>query len=249
MIIPSHGQHYRAGLVLGTPTLGLVRVEWVRARYAQAMPVNWAMAEVMPKGFLVDEAQNIIVRETLAGGYEWLLLLEDDVILPPFAFKRINEYMTGGKYPVVSGLYFTKSHDQPEPLIFRGRGNGAFHDFEIGEPVWCDGVPTGCLLIHASVLVAMADAAPEVTFGESEQTARQVFATVRDEEHDSFKETRTVYRTSDLQWCDDVLAGGYLDGWKLPHPEFPFLVDTSLFCLHIDKDGRTYPKMVEREAA
>jgi hypothetical protein len=197
------------------------------------------MSEVMPLRFLVDEAQNIIVRETLASDSTWLLLLEQDVMLPPDAFKIINGHMMDGRYPVVSGLYFTK-REMAEPLIFRGRGLGAYRDFEIGDKVWCDGVPTGCLLIHRDILQAMSDAAPEVEF--RGQKARRVFETVSEVHNPGKKNHYPVFQTSDLKWCDDVLAGGYLDSYDLPHPEWPFLVDTELFCLHIDRDGITYPR-------
>ncbi len=52
---------------------------------------------------------------------------------------------------VVSGLYFSKGVPS-WPLIFRGRGNGAFLNFRIGDRVWCDGIPTGFLLVHMSVI-------------------------------------------------------------------------------------------------
>ena len=58
-------------------------------------------------------------------------------------------YMQQGDVPVVSGLYFTKS-EPSEPLIYRGRGSGAYLDFRMGDKVYADGVPTGCLLIHHS---------------------------------------------------------------------------------------------------
>ena len=248
-IIDSGDKHYRHRIAIGTPTMGLIRVEWARARYAsQARPVNWIETEIMPLGFVVDAAQNVIVNEVIKGGFEWLLLIEDDVILPPDALRKFGRYMESRQYPIVSGLYFTKSADS-DPLIFRGRGNGVVHDFEIGEPVWCDGVPTGCLLIHASILQALWDKADEYRVGKADPPimVRKVFRTVREAEmtHGGVQFS-ALQATSDIMFCDDVMAGGYLDGWDLPHPEWPFLVDTSIFCQHIGKDGSMFPRVIER---
>ena len=50
--------------------------------------------------------------------------------------------------------------------------------------------------------------------------------------------------TEDLAWCTRVMEGGYLKkaGWpELQKKKYPFLMDTSMFCLHIDPNGITYP--------
>jgi len=39
--------------------------------------------------------------------------------------------------------------------LYRGRGNGSFRDFKVGDKVWCDGVPFGCTLIHGSIIKAL----------------------------------------------------------------------------------------------
>jgi hypothetical protein len=52
--------------------------------------------------------------------------------------------------------------------------------------------------------------------------------------------------TSDLDWCNRVIEGDYLRkaGWEKhadEHPKYPFLVDTGLFCRHINPDGEMFP--------
>jgi hypothetical protein len=190
----------------------------------------------------VADAQNLIVRECLARDFEWLLLLEDDVIPPADLFVRLNHYMREAKTPVVSGLYYTKSNPS-EPLIYRGRGNGAFLDFKMGEPVWCDGVPTGCLLVHQALLRAM--------WGESEeyqvygQTTRRVFETpVKSWINPEDGSVNTITGTSDLDWCSRIMRDGFFEkaGWDdYAEREHPFLVDTSIMCKHITPDGAVFP--------
>ena len=90
----------------------------------------------------------------------------------PTAYKA----MLAGDVPVVSGLYFTRGYPS-EPLVYRGRGNGYYGDWRIGDKVWADGVPTGCLLIHCSILRAMWKDSEE--YQVSGQTLRRVFEEFR----------------------------------------------------------------------
>ena len=119
------------------------------ARYGQVIPCNWGMVMMtqfinsyFPLRYQVADAQNLIAKELVEKSYEWLFLLEHDVILPADAFVRLNDYMREAKVPIVSGLYYTRSRPS-EPVIYRGRGKGYFADWKMGERVWVDGVPTG----------------------------------------------------------------------------------------------------------
>jgi len=236
-------------VLIATPTTGLVRIEWVQARYGQIIPANWSsvqMTEFMnsyiPLRYQVDDAQNMIVKHMLEGDFEWLLLIEHDTCPPPDAFIRFNQYMREEKVPVVSGLYYTRSRPS-EPLVYRGRGTGAYTDFKIGDPVWCDGVPTGCLLIHSAILREMWKGSPEYALHGT--ITRRVFDTPRliftdPTTGNSFSQSGT----SDLAWCTRVMLGKYFEkaGWKkYQEMEYPFLVDTNIFCRHINPDGELFP--------
>lgn len=251
----SGNPRYTNRILIGTASTGLVRVEWVAARYSQLIPVNWSQVEMReylngyyPLRYQVDDAQNLIVRACLEGDFEWLFLLEHDVLMPDNTFMLLNQYMRDVKIPVVSGLYYTRSRPS-EPLIFRGRGTGAFVDFKLGDLVWCDGVPTGALLIHHSILRAMWDDSPEyiVTSRGAPQITRRVFNTPRNLWIDpETKAHNATSGTSDLDWCTRIMDGGYFEkaGWSLdfcPDPANPFLVDTRIFCKHINSDGEQFP--------
>jgi hypothetical protein len=235
-------------LMMGTPTRGTIRMEWHGALASQMTPTNWEITTVpsvmnamIPVRFQVADAQNIIVRSMLGGNYEWLLLLEDDVIPPPTLFVKLNNYMREAKIPVVSGLYYIKG-DPTEPLIYRGRGTGAFTDFERGDLVWADGVPTGCLLIHRSILQAMWDESEDYLAGNSQPTRRVFDNPTRAWVKDGIVASRSG--TSDLAWCTRVMRDGFFEkaGWpEFQEKEYPFLVDTSIFCGHITLEGRIYP--------
>lgn len=245
----SGSDNYVNRLLIATATTGLVRVEWVQARYGQIIPCNWSMVQMTqfmnayyPLRYQVADAQNLIVREAVNGNFQWLFLLEHDVILPPDAFIRMNEYIREAKVPVVSGLYYTRTRPS-EPVIYRGRGNSYFADWKMGDKVWVDGVPTGCLLIHGSILKAMWEESERYMLNNLE--VRRVFDTPRaiwtDPETGSFN---TSSGTSDLHWCDRVMKDGFFEkaGWpEYQKMEWPFLLDSACACIHIEMDGRKFP--------
>lgn len=239
--------HHR--ILIGTPATGMVRMEWVLARFGQVIPTNWSatdciqwMSTFAPMKYLVADAQNLIVKEAVERDFEWLLLLEQDNMPPPDAFLRVNEYMRDAKVPVMSGLYFTKS-SPPEPLLYRGRGNSYFKDWKMGDRVWVDGIPTGFTLIHVSLLKAMWKESAEYVI--NGQVTRRVFENPEKVWFDP--ETRASHQivgTSDLAWCERVIKDDIFTkaGWpEYAKMKYPFLVDTQIFLKHIDNDGRQFP--------
>lgn len=239
-------------LLVGTPATGNVRIEWAQARYGQAVPVNWSMVQMLqfinsfiPLRYQVADAQNMIVKEAIEKNYEWLLLWEQDNVAPPDAMIRLNEYMSTKEVPVISGLYYTKSRPS-YPLVFRGTGNTSYYDWKMGDKVWCDGVPTGFLLIHCSLLKAMWAESPEyVVHGQIPTVTRRVFVSPTGLWYDpETGATNTLVGTSDLDWCKRVIQNKIFEkaGWpKYQEMEYPFLVDTNIFVRHITPDGVQYP--------
>jgi len=239
---------WRNKILIATPSTGIVRMEWVMARYGQIIPTNWSQTEMIqwmnnyvPVEYLLADAENLIAKATIEGGFEWLLMIEEDNILPKDAFLRINDYMLEGDVPVISGLYFTKSNP-PEPLLFRGRGTGSYHDFKIGDKVWVDGIPFGFCLIHASILKVLWDESPEYNVGG--QVVRRIF----DSPDRTFTDANGVFAsirgTTDLNFCTRLINDNTFEkaGWpEYQKMEHPFLVDTNIFLNHIDQQGRAYP--------
>jgi hypothetical protein len=242
-------------IMIGTACTGLLRVQWHQARVGQIIPTNWSnvstlqfMRSYMPLRWEVDVAQNLIVKQMLVHGFEWLLLYEHDVLPPPNAFVILNEYLRSKDVPIVSGLYFTRSRPS-EPIIYRGRGVSYYSDYEMGDKVWVDGVPTGFLLIQRAILEAMWKEAEEHVITMPDGThvvTRKVFETPRKQWFDP--ETGQVNMstgTSDLAWCTKVMKGDFFtkSGWtEYADKQYPFLVDTRLACRHIDNaSGEIFP--------
>lgn len=250
MIVDSGNSKYSQRLLVATPTLGLVRMEWVAARYNQIIPTNWSKTDMIqymngyiPLRYTVADAQNLAVKACIDGNFEWLLLIEDDTMPPVDGFVRFTEYMDKGDIPVVSGLYFTRSVP-PEPMVYRGRGNHYFRGWKLEDKVWVNGVPTGQLLIHANLLKVMYDDSPEYKLTDGSM-ARRVFSTpAQSWFNESTGAQETLVGTSDLDWCTKVIKGNYLKkaGFpKIAKKKNPFLIDTNIYCKHIEKDGRQFP--------
>lgn len=246
---------WRNRFLIGTATTGLVRMEWVQARYSQLIPTNWSSAEtlqwlnpVAPLEYIVSDAQNLIVRSAIEQDAEWLFFLEQDNIMPPNAFWRLNEYMRRATIPVVSGLYFTKSNP-PEPMIYRGKGNSFYENWKMGDKVWASGVPTGFLLVHMSIIRAMWNESPEYRIGD--QVTRKVFSEPSKIWFNPEKgRMESSSGTSDLAWCDRVMREHFFEkaGFtKYDKMKYPFLVDTNLLSMHIDESGRQWPLEIPKQ--
>lgn len=241
----------RHRLIVVTATLGIIRMEWAMARYNQAVPCNWSMAAAtlgmgtcVPMHYLVADAQNLGCREVVDKDFEWMLLWEDDVLPPLTSLLILNKYMQEEKIPVVSGLYFTKG-EFSEPILYRGRGTSCFTKFKIGDKVWADGVPTGFLLIHGSIIKLMYKESEEYTLI-SGQKVKRVFETPSQIYYDIETKAFSSGRgTSDLNWCKRVIKEKVFNraGWpEIGRRKYPFLCDTNIFCRHIDiTTGKQYP--------
>lgn len=232
---------YQHRILIGIPSLGSVRIEWHNAINGLVIPVNWSNSLQTPIGFPVDDAQNVICKHALDHHFEWLFLLEDDVLPPPDLLVRLERYMTKGDTPIVSGLYPLKS-TVPMPFVFRGRGNGVFTQFKTGDRIWGDGVPTGCLLIHMSIIRELAKTAPtyELRANESRTRLKKIFWTPRQVFSDpALASYQKLVGTSDLFFCDQLKEKGILRkaGWAgIAKRKYPYLVDTGINCGHIDRN-------------
>lgn len=247
---------YTSRLLCATPTTGLIRMEWAAARYGMAIPSNFSkidmqqyMSSFIPLRYTISDAQNMIANEAVTKGYEWLLIIEDDTIPPPDALIRFNEYISSRKYPVVSGLYFTRS-DPADAMVYRGRGNSFYKDWKIGDKVMVDGVPTGMLLISVDLLRAVWNEAPEYSCGG--YMIRRVFDTpVKTWFNEESGAQETVTGTSDLDFCTNVINGNFLvkAGWpELAKEKYPYLIDTNIYCKHQDRTtGIQYPLVFPAE--
>jgi hypothetical protein len=242
--------YWNSRLLIGTPMTGVVRSEWVEARYNQVIPTNWSHAQItqwmssqIPVRYQVADAENIIAKNFVEGDWEWLLFIESDNVLPPNTLVALNEYMIRKEVPIVGALYFTKSVP-PEPMVYRELGKGYYADWKLGDKVWCSGLPFGCTLIHGSIIRELWKTAPEYKLADG-KVYRRIFnqpqQTLLGEDGDGYG---VITGTSDLNFCRQIKEQDIFTkaGWpEFAKKEHPFLVDTRIFVKHIDLDGVQWP--------
>lgn len=234
--------------LIATPTEGWIRYEWAHARFSQIIPMNWEASgfdlNYVPMGYNIDDAYNVIAKKAIEMKVDWLITIEDDVLIPTDCFLKFQKYTKKGDIPVVSGVYYLKG-EPTEPLIFRGRGTGAFEDWKPGQKVWCDGLPMGCLLIHMSLIQWMWKHTEEYQTPDG-VVVRRVFETPQRSYYDldSGGYSR-MCGTQDLYFFDQLISNNVFKktGWHtIARKKYPLLCDTSIFCKHIDRQtGRMYP--------
>jgi hypothetical protein len=250
-VVDSGLNTYQKRMLVGTPTTGLIRMEWAAARYGCAIPANWSkvdmiqtMTSMIPLRYSIADAQNIIVQSAIEGDFKWLLLIEHDTIPPPDLFIRLNDYMREEKYPVISGLYYTRS-EPAEPMVYRGRGNSYFTDWKLGDKVMTDGVPTGMLLLNMKLVRAVYEDSAEYLCGGIK--VRRVFDSPSKTWYNEEKGSQeALVGTSDLDFCSRVIEGDYMKkaGFKefaVGKTDYPFMVDTNIACDQIEHDGTRFP--------
>jgi hypothetical protein len=255
-MLVDHPGKWTNRLIIGTPTLGVVRMEWVQSRFGQTIPTNFSLVDVhqymstyAPIGFQITDAENLTAKTVVEGKFDWFLSWEDDNLPPLDALVKINQYMIRKDTPIVSGLYFTKSVP-PEPILYRGIGKGYYADWKLGDKVWVDGIPFGFTLIHGDIIRALWDESPEYIVNGT--VTRRVF----DNPMESYIDPVTggwmnSSGTSDLAWCQRLKKDNIFKkaGWpEYQKKEFPFLVDTTIFVKHIDRNtGVLYPVALPKD--
>ena len=245
-------------VLIGTPTLGNIRIEWYSAMHAMVCPPNWSVIRSTPTGYTVPDAQNMLVDTVLRGSFRALLLIEDDTCPPAQTLIQMDRWfwkMERRKAPpVVSGLYHIKGSAEtrtgkkggiellgPEPLAYRGSGQRAYRDWNPGDVIWVSGVPTGALLLHRSILEAWANE-PDIetyTLAGYQFPLKRIFQNPSHVWVDPDGGVHCASGTSDLWWSEETIKRGILAkaGWpaKFANKQYPYVIDTSLRFGHVDR--------------
>jgi hypothetical protein len=105
---------------------------------------------IVVAGKPVDEARNIIVEQAKAAGAKYLMFIDDDNLVPPFAIPRLLNL----KAKVASGVYYTK-YQPPTPVILKKDYVGGWDKWTYGDVIDVDYIGLGCALIDMSVFDEM----------------------------------------------------------------------------------------------
>lgn len=243
---------WNSRVLIFTPTTGNVRMEWVNARYGQIIPTNWSFIQLqqflspyVPIEYQLADAQNLMAKKVVEEDVKYVIFIEHDNIVPQDLFVKFNEYINERKFPIVSGLYFTKS-EPTEPVMYRGRGNSYYGDWKLGDKVMVDGIPFGCRLEDAAFIKEAWKNSPEYMVGGV--LTRRVFEQPGKIWYDPKKGgMASKCGTTDLAWCNRIMEERLFEkcGWsEYQDKKYPFLVDTNIFVRHIDANGNVFPKRI-----
>ena len=146
-------------VVVGVPTFGRISMYWHLQTHDMLVlgkPMGRAVAERIVKGHRVDEARNLIVSSALemegqlGARVSHIFFLDDDVLVSRDTLIQLLSH----NRPIVSGLYYAKSHT-PQPLLFKAPYQGPATEWPAGELVECYAHGMGCTLITREVFEAV----------------------------------------------------------------------------------------------
>ncbi len=126
---------------------------------------------VRSRRFALDEARNLMARQAVAYGFDYIFYLDADVIPPPDAVRRLLAH----NEPIVSGLYLSRFLD-PHCQRNNPTGNQIFNynnEFAPGELAEVILVPAGALLVRTDVFRKIAP--PWFKFKFAPKTPTDVF--------------------------------------------------------------------------
>ncbi len=150
---------------------------------------GFRVSMVNAKFSIVAEARNLCVGAALDAKAEWLLFLDSDMVFPHDTIKRLMSR----EVPIVGATYPRRML----PLGFIGsRLDGAAFSLADKGMVEASRLPTGCLLIHASVFDKLK--APFFRCGYSEEAGKVL--------SEDFWFSDRVRELGLPLWCDMDLA-------------------------------------------
>jgi len=224
------GIQHRCQLVICTPVpvvpdgrggsrLAMVTSQFHRARMMLNIPYGYNAAELRCDGFEVGQARTQVVERCRESGADWLLFIDYDVIVPPYAFKQLMyRTVTHPNYDVFAGVYCVKEHPTI-PIIYKEWGVGPCWDWTIGDVIApVVGVPMGCTLLRLSLFDRLPNTPEKPWF----KTHDLSDGNPLDDSTEGVDVRGTV--TEDLWFCKRAVEEA---GCKL-------LVDTRVQCGHID---------------
>jgi glycosyltransferase involved in cell wall biosynthesis len=134
-------------IAIGIPTKnGLWSYRFGLSLLQLQTPINCSLMHIIVAGKPVDEARNIIVDQAKAAGAKYLMFVDDDNLVPPFAIPRLLNL----KAKVASGVYYTK-YQPPTPVILKKDCVGGYDKWTYGEVIDVDYIGLGCALVDMSV--------------------------------------------------------------------------------------------------
>lgn len=144
-------------ILIAVPTFESIRPETFKSIYGLDPAGNELLFDYV-KGYDCARARNLIANETLEGGFDAVLMVDSDIVLPRDALKLMceNSPLLGGPADVVLGAYPRRFDMEGSELFsndrydFTDENRIRFRDMPRGRFA-CKGGGLGCALVRAHV--------------------------------------------------------------------------------------------------
>ena len=192
------------GIFVGIASSGrTVDVRWALSLTALAtnIPVGSYSTWMIKIGPDRAKQREELAEKAIECGARYIFFLDDDTVCPNTTFKAlVQELEQDPKIMVAGGIYCTKDYN-PEPLVFKRIGDGAFWNWKVGDVFDCEGLGTGSMMIKTEVFKDL----PKPWFYETYDTPTGMFKTLGDEKIPVAQHGGT----EDLYFCQKVIDAGF----------------------------------------
>lgn len=143
-------------LVLGIPSAGNPAAPFLQSLQALELPEELTgFDNITVTGNFVPAARELIARRALRVGADYLLMIDDDIVLPSDALVRLLSVFTSEeRCGIAGGLYYARDGIRPMAVAsWTPEDTTTAHTPAFArDPVAVDGVGFGCVLIRCDVL-------------------------------------------------------------------------------------------------
>jgi cellulose synthase/poly-beta-1,6-N-acetylglucosamine synthase-like glycosyltransferase len=140
-------------ILAAIPTAKNIEVETFKSIFDQVVPANHKLEFQYFYGYNIDQVRNLIAHWTIINGFDYLLSVDSDIVLPTDALGKM---LTADK-DIVSGIYIQRKHDVKIPEIYLKNQHGGVTNAPLAmlqhnNLMEIDGCGFGCALIKTNVL-------------------------------------------------------------------------------------------------
>lgn len=175
-------------VTIATCTMGRITIEHELGIMAQAWPLGHGREYAVMKGYSIQDARNLAVRDAEMHESDLLMFYDDDMIphSPDAVMTLINAIVQNDDIDVIGAVYPRRT-EIPEPVVEKEQMTGAFWGWEDGEihKVWMVG--TGFTLYRMSAFDKLDVPTDKIKAADSEEPVdcRRIFeiSTTTDDFH------------------------------------------------------------------
>jgi glycosyl transferase family 2 len=148
-------------LLIGIPTGGRPTRPFLDALAALELPAHVTAAErVVWSGNFVPAQREMIARDAIRLGADYLAMIDDDIVAPPDALVRLIEALDADPQAAIAGaLYYSRDGVRPMAVSRWNSADttsAAIPPYAAGAADVVDGVGFGCVVLRVAALRALA---------------------------------------------------------------------------------------------